>query len=89
MAKRTNSGLRFEVRSSHKTVWVNDELVCIGRFDRFGGIDIHQNAAGQRENQSQCLDCEKGPADLGMWERFRTGMLQHHGVEVASDLMVF
>ncbi len=70
-----------EVVSDGRTVWINSaEGCCLGRFSRFG-IDVHKDAVGQVEGDP-CLDCAPGLPDASGWERFRRGMLEHHGVAV-------
>lgn len=70
----TNDGLRYQVETDGRVVWVNSEVGLIGRFSCDGGVDVH-NAPGA---PNTCEDCFPEPD----WERFKTSMLRVHGVAV-------
>ena len=64
------------------TVWINDSYGCIARFGVMG-IDVHRTPEKQR-NQGECLFCTHAKVTARDWERFKTKVLEHHGVVVAD-----
>jgi hypothetical protein len=69
-----------QVISDGRTVWVDVEGFTVGRFSAFG-IDIHTADA------SGCIDCTHTKPDRADWDRFVSGMLEHHEVEVSDSHM--
>lgn len=68
-----------------KTIWVNDNTgCCIGRFSA-RGVDVHNTGANQMKLDKQCLDCFHEGSPTALWERFRSSMLTHHGVEIPEE----
>ncbi len=72
----TNNGLRFTIETDGRVVWVNSERGLIGRFNRDGGVDVH-NVPG---TPTTCEDCFPEPD----WERFKASMLRAHNVVVGD-----
>lgn len=73
-----------EITTDGKTIWVNDEISCIGRFSRFG-IDIHTSFKEQNSGK-ECLLCTHSKPNQDDWERFIEGMKKFHNVEVDNTL---
>lgn len=68
-----------EVLGDGQTVWVNSANGAVGRIGR-SRVDVHST-----ENTA-CEDCGPvGDDTQAAWERFKRGMLEHHGVEVPED----
>lgn len=86
------SDLLYEVLVNHEgsIVWVNCSTGdSIGRFSKASGIDLHRKIEDQMAGQGQCLDCTHEPAGPEEWEWFRAGLVEHFGVALPADLIVF
>jgi hypothetical protein len=70
---------------SDTTTWVNVAEGCIGRFDIRSGVDVHKKPTPELRHDTECLDCTHGPTED--WERFKSSMLQFHGVKVPDRYM--
>jgi hypothetical protein len=74
-----------QIQSDGRTVWVNDSHgYCTGRFSRHG-VDVHRSAAQQEMGMSECLDCIHDLEPVPAWDRFKSSMLEHHGVVVGDE----
>lgn len=76
----------IEIFGDGRTVWVNTNDCCIGRFGN-GGVDIHKDAEGQLKDGTECLECFPRTKDLNSdWTRFVAGMKHYYGVTVDDSL---
>lgn len=86
------SELLYEVVTdpARQRVWVNcSDGSCVGRFSVITGMDLHRAGSEQMVGTGECLDCTHEPPTAAEWERFRAGMVQHYGVDLAEDLIDF
>jgi hypothetical protein len=74
--------MKHEIVSDGVTVWVNNEIYCIGRFGKFG-IDIHKAPS----NSSECLFCTHGPVTKADWDLFVTKMDELYRVKISNRYM--
>lgn len=82
--------MRIEIIRSPNTVWVNSsDGVCIGRFDKRFGIDIHQGIDDVLASKPQCLYCTHAPAGIVEWMTFIDKMKEFHGVDIPADTLTF
>lgn len=73
-----------------KTVWVHGlDGSTVGRFSTTFGMDVHTSLAQQLAGAPQCLHCTHAPAGLVEWLAFSALMLEHHGIEVDTQLLQF
>lgn len=82
----------FDISTSalKDTVWVaGPDGSCLGRFSKKFGLDVHTSAEAQLDGAAQCLYCTHSPAGPEDWKIFRAKMLEHHGIEVPENFIVF
>lgn len=89
----TSSAEMFEivVSDDENTLWVNAfDGSCIARFSKKFGIDIHNTATDQIENNApQCRYCTHHAPDNDDWLVFRQKVLSFYGLDIDVDLIRF
>lgn len=73
-----------EITSDGRTVWVNTQHVCIGRFGVLG-IDIHRADIESQSEKGECLHCTHQKTTAQDWTTFQEKMRELHGVTVGDE----
>ena len=77
--------MNYTIDTDGKTVWVNGEINCLGRFGVMG-IDVHRTLDEQSEN-GECLYCTHEPTNKQDWETFKVKIKEHFDIDVSDKYM--
>lgn len=60
-----------------------------GAISKRFGMDVHSSASDQLQGAAECLHCTHTKPTRDDWLEFCNMIQQHHGVEVAEDIVAF
>lgn len=85
------SDYEIVVSTDSHTLWVNaDDGSCLARFSTKFGMDIHNSATDQIENNMpQCLYCTHGKTNIEDWNMFRRKMKEIYNIDIHQDEIYF
>lgn len=68
---------------TNKSVWVNGNINCLGRFTPLG-YEVYRKFAAEPEITNQTLECKIGNLTPDVWLEFVNQMDRHHGIDLSD-----